>query len=87
MKIEPQLGSLKSTEFDVQTIHGAIHFSAKGKFGKRKLLITLPQDVTAELRLDSREKVKLPLLRQDPDGFKVYKLDSLESYELVLKYT
>lgn len=87
VKIEPQLGSLKSIEFDVQTIHGAIHFSAKGKFGKRKLLITLPQDVTAELRLDSREKVKLPLLRQDPDGFKVYKLDSLESYELVLKYT
>ena len=32
----------------------------------------IPAGVDAELWLDCRDKVKLPLLREEPGGFKVY---------------
>lgn len=87
VKIEPQLGSLEGVDFEVQTIKGTIHFMSKGKLGKRKLSITLPERVSAELRLDYREKIKLPVLRKDSEGFNVYKLESSKSYEFLLEYT
>ena len=71
IKIQPQPAGLDGVEFDVWTQRGPVHFKYAGKKGKN-LILDIPEGVDAELWLDAREKVKLPLLREEPGGFKVY---------------
>lgn len=87
IKMEPQLGDLEHIRFDVQTLKGAIQFSAQGIKGKRELRLQVPDSLSIELRLDKREKVDLPLLRTEKDGINVYKITHPGSYVLKLKYT
>ena len=87
IKMEPQLGDLEHIRFDVQTLKGAIQFSAQGIKGKRELRLQIPESLSLELRLDKREKVDLPLLRTEKDGINVYKITHPGSYVLKLKYT
>lgn len=86
IKMEPQLGNLEYINFDVQTIRGAILFSAQGTKGKRKLKIYIPESITVELKLDKREKIKLPFLRAE-GSHSIYELTRSGFYELELKYT
>ena len=85
IKMEPQLGDLEHIRFDVQTLKGAIQFSAQGIKGKRELRLQVPDSLSIELRLDKREKVDLPLLRTEKDGINVYKITHPGSYVLKLK--
>lgn len=87
IKMEPQLGDLEHIRFDVQTLKGAIQFSAQGIKGKRELRLQVPDSLSIELRLDKREKVDLPLLRTEKDGINVYEITHPGSYVLKLKYT
>lgn len=87
IKMEPQLGDLEHIRFDVQTLKGAIQFSAQGIKGKRELRLQVPDSLSIELRLDKREKVDLPLLRTEKDGINVYEITRPGSYVLKLKYT
>ena len=87
IKIEPQPGSLEKVDFDVYTAKGAVHFYSQGKKGKRTLRLRIPDTVSVELWLDAREEIKLPFLRTEKNGIKVYKVEGLEKYELHLKYT
>ena len=87
IKIEPQPGSLEKVDFDVYTAKGAVHFYSQGKKGKRTLRLRIPDTVSVELWLDAREEIKLPFLRTEKNGIKVYKMEGLEKYELHLKYT
>jgi len=82
IKMEPQLGDLEHIRFDVQTLKGAIQFSAQGIKGKRELRLQVPDSLSIELRLDKREKVDLPLLRTEKDGINVYKITHPGSYVL-----
>ena len=59
VQIRPQLGDLENVSLSVHTPKGAIGFSSKGKKGNRELLLDIPQGITAELLLDSREKLPL----------------------------
>ena len=87
IKIEPQPGSLEKVDFDVYTAKGAVHFYSQGKKGKRTLRLRIPDTVSVELWLDAREEIKLPFLRTEKNGIKVYKMEGQEKYELHLKYT
>nr|MCR5520196.1 alpha-L-rhamnosidase [Bacteroidales bacterium] len=71
IKIKPQPAGLDGVEFDVWTQRGPVHFKYAGKKGKN-LFLDIPEGVDAELWLDAGEKVKLPLLREEPGGFRVY---------------
>ena len=87
IKIEPQPGSLEKVDFDVYTAKGAVHFYSQGKKVKRTLRLRIPDTVSVELWLDAREEIKLPFLRTEKNGIKVYKMEGQEKYELHLKYT
>lgn len=87
IRICPQPADLSYVEFDVQTAKGAVHFFSKGKKGQRTLKLTLPEETNAELWLDGREKVRLPLIRTEPGGIKVYRLSGKQEYKLNLNYT
>ncbi len=71
IKIQPQPAGLDGIEFDVWTRRGPVHFKYTGKKGKN-LILDIPEGVEAELWMDDAEKVRLPLLREEPGGFKVY---------------
>lgn len=87
VKICPQPGDLAYAEFDIQTQKGPVHFCSKGKIGKRMLEITLPYGVSGELWLDGNEKVKLPFLRTETNGMKVYRMEADKTYKLSLVHT
>lgn len=87
VKICPQPSTLSYAEFDVQTVKGAIRFLSKGKKGNRRLQLTLPQGVDGELWLDSKELIRLPFIREEAGGMRVYRVAGGKSYELRLKYT
>lgn len=87
VRICPQPATLSYAEFDVQTVKGAIHFLSKGEKGNRRLQLTLPQGVDGELWLDSKEPIRLPLIREEVGGMKAYRVAGGKSYELRLKYT
>jgi len=86
IKIFPQLANLSSADFDVQTLKGPVHFTAKQVRGKRHLELTIPENQTAELWLDSKETIHLPFIRTEKNGLKVYKLSGGQKYSLNLKY-
>jgi len=86
IKIFPQLANLSSADFDVQTLKGPVHFTAKQIRGKRHLELTIPENQTAELWLDSKETIHLPFIRTEKNGLKVYKLSGGQKYSLNLKY-
>lgn len=87
IKIEPQVADLEQVEFDVYTQRGFVHFFSKGKLGNRTVIIDMPNNVSAEIWLDEREKVNLPLLRTEANGIKVYLLENTKKLKLKLKHS
>lgn len=87
IKIEPQLADLELVEFDIYTQKGFVHFHSKGKLGNRTVTIDIPENVSTEIWLDEREKVKLPFLRKEANGVKVYLLKNTTNIKLNLKYS
>jgi hypothetical protein len=65
---------------------GQVMVQWTGKRGHRNLSVNLPAGVTAELWLDEREKVNLPLVKRDK-GVAVYALQEQQAWTAVLQYT
>lgn len=73
IKIEPQPCDLTGAEFDVWTQRGPVHFRAQtSKRGRRSISLDIPECVQAELWLPEQCRTKLPLLRTESGGIKVY---------------
>ena len=87
IKIEPQLADLEQIAFDVYTQRGSVHFESKGKLGNRTVTIDIPENVSAELWLDEREKVNLPFIRKEANGVKVYLVEKTTKLKLKLKHS
>ena len=87
IKIEPQLADLEQIAFDVYTQRGSVHFESKGKMGNRTVTIDIPENVSAELWLDEREKVNLPFIRKEANGVKVYLVEKTTKLKLKLKHS
>ncbi len=86
IKIQPQPVDLERAEFDVWTSRGPVHFKTTGKKGRRTLSLTLPEGVDAELWLNEKEKVNLPLLRREPAGWNVYEVKDRSALQIKMKY-
>lgn len=86
-RILPQPGNLSLISIDIQTLDGAIKFKSEGLKGSRTLSIEVPKENEVELWLDSREKVKLPVIEINGKGITKYRLSGGSKLKLNLKFT
>lgn len=87
-QIRPQPGDLKEVELFPQTVKGTIVFRSKGAKGNRELYIEIPEETTAILLLDSREKISLKSDETDVStGLKKYMISGGTKIKMKLKYT
>ena len=79
-QIRPQPADIEAMELTAETVQGPIPFSSKGKKGDRKIVITLPASIQAELVLDARETISLPSISgQKKEGLAFYQLPEGEN--------
>jgi hypothetical protein len=86
IKIRPLPGDIEQFMIQNYQPQGQVMVQWTGKRGHRNLSVNLPAGVTAELWLDEREKVNLPLVKRDK-GVAVYALQEQQAWTAVLQYT
>ena len=86
-RIRPQPDNLSLIDIDIQTPAGAIKFRSEGLKGNRTISIEVPEENEVELWLDSREKVRLPVIEKNVRGITKYKLTGGSKLILKLRIT
>jgi alpha-L-rhamnosidase len=86
-RIFPQPANMSLIDIDIQIPDGAIKFRSEGLKGSRTLSLEVPNGNEVELWLDSREKVKLPVIGKTVNGIIKYRLTGGSKLSLKLKFT
>jgi alpha-L-rhamnosidase len=86
-RIIPQPGDISLIDIDIQTLAGAIKFKSEGLKGNRTISLEVPEENEAELWLDSRENVRLPVVEKTGKGITKYRLKGGSKLMLKLKFT
>jgi hypothetical protein len=85
-EIRPQLADLADLTLTAHTVHGPIHFQARGKRGNRQVTLEIPHGCNAELLLPRGERVDLtPAAGDSIAGLRRYALPSGRSIQLHLR--